>query len=426
MDGYSLREVAARPRHASEFFGGVVTLRFGLGLLLAAGLAGVLAATASEEAARLVAVFAVGYLFSSIAGTLAAFLQANATVGRLAAANVAAKVAWGGLMFLALLLRLPLEALALILALSEGLRAALLYVECRKQLGLAFRVDAAATRAVLWAAVPYFATGVAVNLNRLDVAVLGLLAGKQEVGWYGAASTVTLLVLLLLPLLPSVVLPTLMRTQQRSAADHWRMVRAVTVGIAVTCVPLALVVGLGAATWVRLLFGAEFAYAAPSLRVLALQALFTYSASLTALVLIVEGRRWTVTLVSVIGVVATPVLGLLLIPPLARHLGPGGAGAGAALGVIGSEALVFALQGMAIGLHRFGTRALGIVARCLLLGAAAVGVDALLAPLGAWRLAGAGLFYVGVGLPLGVLPVTEVAGLVRELLRARGEPTSAA
>lgn len=424
VDGYSLREIPARPGHATDYFGGLVVIRSILGGLLVGGVWLLLARTGPAGSPPLVVTFGAGYLLYSIANSLAAFLQANATVDRLALSNVIAKVLWGGLMASALVAGASLSVLAGVLAVSEGARVLILYRESQRRLDLRFRIDWRATVRVIWEAVPYFATAVALYLNRLEVAVLGFMAGNEEVGWYGAAGNFSMLVCLLLPLMSSVLLPTLRRVHARSEEDLWRVIHRVTEGIFVTCVPLALFVGLGADIWVRVAFGEEFASAAPSLRVLAIQVLLTYMASLTSLALIVIGRRWTVTMSSVLGLVANPLVGVTAILIFSRLLGPGGAGAGAAMGAIGAEAVVLGIQGTVLGARMFGARTRALLFRCALLSAGVVILHLLLAPLGPLRLLVGAVAYLAVGVPLGVLPVREVAGLARELTSSRREPAA--
>ena len=322
----------------------------------------------------------------------------------------------------AIVAKAPLTVLASVLAVSEGAKAVILYRESQRQLGLAFRVDWRATAAVVWAAVPYFATAVALYLNRTDVAILGFMAGSEEVGWYGAAGNFSMLVFLLFPLMSSVLLPTLRRVHTRSEAQLWRMLSLVTEGILVACVPLALVVGLGADIWVHIAFGSEFDNAAPSLRVLAVQALFTYMASLSSLALIVIGRRWTVTMASLSGVVVGPLVAVVLIPILARHVGPGGAGAGAAIGAIATEGVVLGVQGAVLGSHLFGRHILTLIAKCVCLSAGIVALHVLLAPIGPLRLVVDAIAYLAVGIPLGVLPAAKLVGLAREISFTRRQP----
>lgn len=420
IDSYTLRELPNRPGHASDYFGGTVVLRALLGLLVATGLAAAMLLTGrGPTAARLAVVFALGYLVAGTAQLLAACLQASANVGRLAVVNVVTKLVWGAAILIALSLAVPLELLAAAFVLAESLKLLLLYQEGRDRLGIRFRVDRAATLAVAAASVPYFANSVAISLNRLDIVVLGFMAGAEVVGWYGAAGNFSLLVFLLLPLMGSVVLPLLARVRARSEDDFLAVMGRLTQGIVIVTTPLALMVALGAELWVRLAFGDAFVPAAVTLRVLAPLSLLTYVASLLSMALITLDRRWTVTFTSIVGLVVNPLLCAALIPAGARLLGPGGAGAGAALGVVGMELTIIGLQLRAVGLRVLGPGAPAVMARCLLACVAPVALHALTPGLGDLRLALDAVAYLLAAVALGVLPLRRLRDLAREVLAAR-------
>ncbi len=420
IEQYSLRELPVRPAHASDYFGGTLVLRVLLGGLLAGGLVAILTATGrSADTTRLALVFALGYLATAVGQFSSACLQANATVGRLAITNVAAKLVWAGAILVALALGWPLEALAAAFVLSEVVKAIALYRETRARLALSFRIDLAATGAVVLASLPYYANTVALNLNRLDVTVLGFMAGEQDVGWYGAASSFSLLVFLLAPLMGSVVLPLLARVFARSEQDFLRVMGRLTEGLIMVASPLALMVALGADLWVRIAFGDKFLPAALSLRVMALLAVLSYLTSLLSMALITLGRRWTVTLTSAVGLVINPLLCALLIPLGARWLGTGGAGAGAALGVVGMEITIILLQLRTVGLGVLGPRTPSVAGRCLAACAAVIALHILMAPLGHLRLLLDALAYGAAGFALGILPGRELASLASEVLKSR-------
>src|SRR4051812_30529044 len=96
IDAYIQKEIPARPRHASDFLGGILVFR----MLLSAALLGALSVTLlatgrSGTAQALVFVFGVAQMLVTLNATLSAILQANTTVGGLAALNVTTKIAWG-------------------------------------------------------------------------------------------------------------------------------------------------------------------------------------------------------------------------------------------------------------------------------------------------------------------------------------------
>lgn len=422
VDTYTLREEPLRPRHANEYFWGVTLFRLAIAVaVLVVGIPLLAASGQSEQIQHLTIVFGAGYLVAQIAGSLAASLQANTIVDLVAVANVATKVAWGGLVAAALLGGAPLEALAGAMLVSELLKGALLYRESRRRVGLRWRLDPGVTRVVLAASLPFYANSLIRVMNRLDLAALGFLAGEQEVGWYGAAGMFYLLVLLLSPLMSSVYLPLLSRVRARSEADLWRVTSRTAETVLAVSIPLALFLALGADIWVRILFGEAFAPSALSLRATAPLAVLTYVASLLAMALFTIRRHWTVTVSSIVGTVASPLVAVACIPVGARLLGPGGAGAGAAMGAIAMEACIIAIQLRVVGLKAVGRGTVVLAARALAVGAAVTGAHVLMAPLGVWRLAVDAVLYVALGWPVGILPVRQMLALIRDVQQARRE-----
>ena len=94
IDGYTQKEIPVRPRHASDYFTGVVLLRLLLGLLVLAGLfLGLLATAHSAHTAGLAVLFGLAYVVRVATQSQSALLVAHGTVDRLALTNVIAKLA---------------------------------------------------------------------------------------------------------------------------------------------------------------------------------------------------------------------------------------------------------------------------------------------------------------------------------------------
>ena len=95
VDTYISREIAVRPKHASEFFGGVLVTRALVILPLVVVAFFFLDGEVHER--RIAAVlFGFAYLFTALNQTFQQTLQAASKVDGLAIANVVAKVLWGG------------------------------------------------------------------------------------------------------------------------------------------------------------------------------------------------------------------------------------------------------------------------------------------------------------------------------------------
>jgi O-antigen/teichoic acid export membrane protein len=427
IDGYTQREIPVRPQHASDYFGGVLALRFLLGALVLAGLfGGLIASGRSLEAASVAVVFGTAYVVRVATQSQSALLVAHGTVNRLALTNVATKVAWGALVAVALWLGGSLTLLAAAFLAGELLRGPLLHHEARRRLGLRLRLDVPASWRAVAASTPFYANQVTMNLSRVDVPVLSFMTRDDRVvGWYGAAMSFSLLVYLLSPVLDSVLLPLMSRLRSRSEADMWRLVHRSAEALVALSTPLALMVILGADLCVRVAFGDAFAPAAGSLRVFAVQAVLAYLTLLMSNALIALGRGWTVTISSAVGLVLRPVLIVALIPPCARYFGVGGAGVGAALGLAASEVVVLAVMLRDVGWTALGGHTHRLALRCALLCAGTALLHAALAGLGNWRLLVDGVAYLVGALALRALPIRQIGTLVREIVANRRAPRPA-
>jgi O-antigen/teichoic acid export membrane protein len=420
LDTYIQKEIPVRPRHASEFYGGTVVLRTVLSALLVLGLLVVPLGSRPPAIHHLLVVFGIGYLVFSLNASLAALLQANATVNELAVANVATKVAWGVGMAAGILLRLPLVGFAAVFALSEMLKAGILQVAARRRLGLQIRFEAAATWAVVMASLGFYANSVAQVLGlRLDVTVLGLLAPDAEVGWYGAAQTLAGITLLLTPVLWAVLTPLFARAYDRSPEEMYGVLRRALEGIVAVAVPLALMLALGAELWIRIAFGSAYAHSVGSLRTLAPLFALVYVSIQLGTALIVQGRGWRLTTISLAGIVVHTSAALVMVPLTQTWLGRGGAGTGMAFAAVTKEVFVMGCMLVALGPGIIDRQRWGMMARTVLAAAGATLVHLLLAPLGPWRLLLDLGVYVALAVALGALRPRAVLALAREILSSR-------
>jgi O-antigen/teichoic acid export membrane protein len=422
VETYVQKEISVRPQHASDFFGGVLLARTLLSLPLFAALAFSLERAGGPAGSHLlILVFGLAQLVVSLNNVLAALLQANGTVGRLALINVVSKMLWGAGVGLGIALRAPLAFLAASFLLAELLRAVLLWPIVRRELQLELRLNLASTRAMLRSCVPFFINTVAITLcSKLDVTMLGFLTRNEaELGWYGAASNVAGLAMLLSPLVIWVVMPLLSRARAQSHAQFLQVVRAAVTGILTATLPIMLIISLGADVFIHLAFGPEFAPAAQSLRVLVLLFAFTYLAMLMSMSLVTLNRPWTLTAISLVGVVLNPVLASLFVPLTSRALGPGGAGVGAAIGVVGMEMTVTALLMWTVGRELFDRATVLSIGRSLATCAGVLLVHLALRALGPWRLVLDALAYVGLGTLLGAIRPREIVAFARSVLGER-------
>jgi O-antigen/teichoic acid export membrane protein len=426
VETYIQKEIPVRPAHASDFFGGVIALRVAMAVLLL-GLM-MLALTAMHRSALvhgLVLVFGAGQLLLAINTSLGSLLQASRSVGGLAFVNVLAKVLWGAGVLLALFLGLGLIALAGAFVLGELLRLAVLLPLAKKHVGLKLHVDLGAVRRLVLASLPYYVNLIACTVYaRVDVTMLSLLSSDYEIGWYGAAANFAALALLASPLVAWVLMPMMSRAVARSPEELYRLLRRAIEAALLIALPLSLLTGLGADVWVHVVFGKAFDPAVKSLRVLAPVFLFTYVAMLAATALVMLGKPWRVAALSMLGLVINPALDLLLVRWASRTLGPGGAGAGAAIALLTTEAFVAVAMVATVGRRAFDRRSVRAIVAAVGASLVVIVLDRLLASLGPVRLVVDLGVWFALAVGLGAVRLSTLPLVLRALRSARTASTA--
>jgi O-antigen/teichoic acid export membrane protein len=424
VDTYVMKEVSIRPKHASDFIGGIFALRVLLSVVLLGAMVVTLRLTGrSTEIQLTVVVFGLCQLLTSINGTLAAILQAATNVGRLAVVNVATKFLWGAGLLLGLHYDVPLYLLALPILVSEMLRTAVLVPTTRRATELQYLIDVAAVWTVVATALPFFVSNVAIGLGQnLAMSVLGFMRrDEREVGWFAATQNLATLAMLLSPLLFWVVMPMLSRAHARSKDEMMSIIRRAVDGLVIMIAPLTIFISVASDVLVKVVFGEKYAPAATGLSILSLVFAVTYINMMLSCALVVSGKSWSVTVIS-LGAIVTMGGFMLVFIPLGRALfHVGGECAGAAMAVIGSEiGVVIAL------LSRFGRfpldkRNIEVCGKTIGLGIVILVADRLLRGIGTVRLAVDAVLYAALALGLGVVKIDEIKRVVAVVRARRSE-----
>jgi hypothetical protein len=136
--------------------------------------------------------------------------------------------------------------------------------------------------------------------------------------------------------------------------------------------------------------------------------------------LVIVGRGWSVTVISICAVFITGGL-MLVFVPLGRHLlGEGGECAGASSAIIGSEICVLIAMISRFHTFPFDERNVRVFAKSAAIGAGVLILDRFLRPIGAIRLAIDATLYAALAFVLGVVRPDDLKRAVR-LLRHRGD-----
>lgn len=421
IETYVRKEVATRREHASEFLGGVLVLRLALSaVLIVAALVALAAAGKPEVAQRLVLLLAITHIFVIANGTYGALLHAIGVVGALSVLNVASKLVWGAGIVVALAMRGSIESVAVALLASEVLKTACLALIARRHLALRLTVRVRATAAVLVASVPFYLASLSQTIySRIDITFISFIAGDVEAGWYGASSNLAGMAMLLAPLIWWVLLPLSARAGARSDDELNTLTRRALELVLTIAVPITLFIALGADAIVRLVFGAEFAPSATSLRLLAPLFVLTYTNMVCSSVLVRLDRGWVVTLSLVSGLAISAFLNWLLIPRALAAFGDGGAGIGAAVALVTTEAYVTAVVTWHVGRRAFDARSITVLARTASVCAVVAAAHVALAGLGAARLLIDAALYLALAVLWKAIDVPVIVDFVRRALARR-------
>ena len=416
---YIMKEVALRPAHASDFFGGLVLVRTVLGLLAIALTALFMVETGRSPALIPVVIMFGGVcLVTGVNSVLSNVLQAATKVRALASINVIAKLFWGGGLILAIWFDAPLYAFALPNLVAELLKLVVLVSAARAAVRLRLTVDLRATWAMIIASFPYFAHGIAVEVGtRIDVTLLEMLRPGPEVGWYSAANSFAGLSLLLSPAIGWVIMPLLARAHERSLDEFYEILRVSMRAILLIAVPAALAIALGADLWVSLAFGSQFGPAETAIQVLAPMFLATYAAMLFSVALVILKYSWKLTAISFLSL----ALEVVLIPVClhsTESATPGSAATGAALGLMLSELLTAAILATVIGRRTIDKPLVSAALKSAALAALVFVLDRLLIGYGPVRLVPELVVYLIGAFLVRAVTLEEVRALMR-LARGR-------
>lgn len=404
VDTYISREIALRPKHASDFFLGLILTRTAA-LVPLAFLGWLLLSHKLPDEQIAGGLFSIAYLFTVYNQTFQQTLQAASQVGGLAVANVVSKFLWGGGIFFAVTLKAPFWVFPLPLVASEGIKAAFLYYAVRKAVDLRLRFDGKAIKSVLAASFPFYIANVAVTVGgAIDVLTLRELVpeGSKEVGWYGAALKIAGLSALLAPVMSGVLIPMMSRAKQKSEEEFFRILRRGIEAVNVVSIPMALMLALGAEFWIHLTIKDEFLPAVTSLQWLAPTFVFAYANVLLWLSLMILDRKWTIVIVSVAGLAILPPLVRVAVP-ITSVWGDGGAGAGAAMALSLRELVIMFVFLACLGKRALDRRAVSSTIKSLVICAVVAFAHDRLAGIGHVRLVVDGLLYLVLAVASGVL-----------------------
>lgn len=349
VDGYIRKEIPVRPGHVNDFFASIFLLRLALTIPIFIAMQAVMILLKwPHDIQVLVWILGVTQFVLMMNLSFASLLQAHTTVDGLSVINVCSKLAWGAGSLAGVALGFGIKSVALALLFSETIKALVCWALCRKHFQLSLKSFGwGPAKVIVLATLPFYLNTVFHTVyNKIDVVLLrqategrlGLAAANQETGWYGAAAGLGALSMLLVPLLSGVMMPLLARARENEPLEYARLVKRSLELVLTMAIPISLALGLGADVLISLMIGKEYMPATLALRLLSPVYLFIYVSIISATVLQIENKTWTLAWMSAIGLVVNLAANLVLIGPALDRYGPAYGGAACALVQILTEA----------------------------------------------------------------------------------------
>jgi O-antigen/teichoic acid export membrane protein len=412
-DVYIRKEVSSRPEHASEFFGGLLLFRGLVAIVIGIAVALILWAMGKEAYVwYVVFTFLVAQILYILNVSFGALLEAKGTVSELAATNAALKVVWGTGIVSGLLLGLGPIVIPGVFCITEAIKSPILYRVARKHLDLKLTFDYPAAKSIVIASLPYWINSVAIAIySRIGVSILSGMENDQEVGWYGAAQNIAVIVFLFLPVLRSIVMPMGSRLAKESPEMAAKTMAAAARLMMMFSIPLAVLLGLNASDVIRILYTENYLPSASVIRIGIFIIPLTYLCTLSSVYLIQIGQIWSVVKVTCVAMVLSPASRILFLKLAADRFGDGSGGIVLAAADILTESTVAVLLYLRLKSHltseikrRFGKTILRIALASGLIGV----LHQFIGFLGYGRIAVDVIVYAGLAFLLGVLPINEL------------------
>jgi O-antigen/teichoic acid export membrane protein len=181
---------------------------------------------------------------------------------------------------------------------------------------------------------PFALSGIVANLHqRVGPLMLGVLATPSELGWFGAAARIGRAAKLAPQAIFAGALPVLSREYGRDRTEAQRVSHMLDRALAALSAAVALACALGAPLLMRLLYGPQFAAAAPTLVWVAIGLIPALSNSGRKIFLYAAGGEALVVKWSAAALLLQVACGALLIPSLGS--------VGAAISIAVAEAIVW-------------------------------------------------------------------------------------
>ena len=315
LESVTVRQAAADPQREAEWVGALLVLRFALALpvTVAAGL--VVMSVASTETMRISGLILLGPILLLGPAALRVVFQLRVRNGLTIAVVTLNSVLWTGGAAVLAFSDGGLVTLSLIFAGAAAAASALQAVLSLRLLRPQISHFRARAERLLRAGVPVGIAGLLITAYaKIDHILVFQLAGAREAGLYGAAYRFLDQAQFVPAALMTTLFPLIAAAQRHDPARLRRLIQVAVDYLPLASLPAIAFAVVAAEPLIRLLFGAEFAAAAPALPVLMTAFLFVSIGYLAGNLVLVLGRQQRFLVYAAWGLVLNLGLNIAFIP----------------------------------------------------------------------------------------------------------------
>ncbi|MBC7757236.1 MAG: flippase [Phormidesmis sp. FL-bin-119] len=332
LDSFIIREILDQPAKRDEVLGTAFWMRIGVSIFLVP--ASVLIylffrSLADQQGAELTLVitFCASALFFKAFNIIDSYFQSQVRSKFVVQVQNICLIISSLIKISFVLLKLPLVYFAFALVL-DGLMLAigLVIIYHREDLQIrAWVFNTSRAKSMLSQSWPLILSAVMVTLYmQIDILMLKYFAGSTEAGIYSAAARISEAWYFIPVAIVTSVFPAIIHARKTDIARYQKRLQNLYDLLVVISLPVALIVSLGADTFIRLVYGEQFDGAGVMLSVHIWSGIFVFLGSASGQYLLAEGFTMISFYRTAIGAIANIVLNLWLIPMY------GGLGASAA------------------------------------------------------------------------------------------------
>jgi O-antigen/teichoic acid export membrane protein len=409
LNQVALERAAADRAAEGEWIGALVTLRALLSLPVTVLTAAVCVVVADGAAMRLAGVIVCSSLVASALTSVGLVFQLRVRNTVVVAIEVANGVMWAAAVATVALADGGLVMLAIGFVLTSLIATGIQIVLASRVAAVRLRGASRRWPELLRRGLPVGVGGLLVwGYGYVDQVIVFELAGPRDAGLYGAVYRILERLILLPGTLMVTLFPIFVAARDRDRDRVSRVFQLAWDHLLMVSLPALAIAVVGAEPLTRLLFGDEFAAAAPALPVLMGAFVIISLGHLSGYLVIVYGLQRRFIGFALLGLVFNVALNLALVPSYGFRA--------AAWITVATELLVVGLSMRAV-LAASGIRPrLGIATRVVTAGALLAGVGAAAraagAPLGVWVPVGAGVYGAAL-LALGALRPADLLDVIR-------------